>query len=290
MTIDRDYPAGQGAAPRPADALRRLPSALFGNVAVASTLLLLAFLAAWEWGPGLVGLPPFLMPPLSDVVVETGRMFATENLLYHTAVTAAETLAGFLIGSLLGMAIGYVLGMSPKAEFLLSPYILALQIAPKVAFAPLFVVWFGYTVTPKVLVAVLIVFFPVMVNVLGAIRTVDPDLVNLARTFKATRWQIFRTIQFPAALPPLFSGLRIASTLAVIGVIVGELVGGNTGLGYLLVFGEGSGNTAMVFVTIIMLTMIGIAAYAAVVVAERRVLHYLPRAHRDATTTGGSSA
>jgi NitT/TauT family transport system permease protein len=253
---------------------------LLGNAGVASALLFAVFLAAWQWGPGLVGLPAFLMPPFADVMQEGVRMLAQERLLYHTGITAAETLAGFAIGSLLGMAIGYVLGMSPRAEFLLSPYILALQIAPKVAFAPLFVVWFGYTVYPKVLVAILIVFFPVMVNVLGAIRTIDPDLINLARTFKASRWQVFRTIQFPAALPPLFSGLRIASTLAVIGVIVGELVGGNKGLGYLLVYGEGSGNTAMVFVTIIMLTLIGIAAYGAVVAVERRVLHYLPRAHR----------
>ena len=111
--------------------------------------------------------------------------------------------------------------MSAKAEIILSPYILALQIAPKVAFAPLFVVWLGYTVYPKILVTLLIVFFPVMVNVLTAVRTVDPDLINLARTFKASSWQVFRTIEFPASLPTLFSGLRIASTLAVIGVIVG---------------------------------------------------------------------
>ena len=116
-----------------------------------------------------------------------------------------------------------------------------------------------------------------MVNVLGAVRTVDPDLINLARSFTANRWQIFRRIEFPAALPALFSGLRIASTLAVIGVVVGELVGGNTGLGYLLVFGEGVANTAMVFVTIIMLTVIGIAAYLGVVLLERRILHYLPK-------------
>jgi NitT/TauT family transport system permease protein len=245
---------------------------------LGSAVLLVVFLAAWQWGPGLVGLPAFLLPPLSDVVAEFGRMYAHESLVRHTAVTAAETLAGFAIGSLLGMAAGYLLGMSKRAEFILSPYILALQIAPKVAFAPLFVVWFGYTVYPKILVAVLVVFFPIMVNVLGAIRTVDPDQVNLARTFSASRWQIFRTIQFPSALPPLFSGLRIGSTLAVIGVVVGELVGGNLGLGYLLVFGEGAGNTAMVFVTIIMLTAIGIAAYAAVVLTERRVLRYLPPA------------
>ncbi len=115
-----------------------------------------------------------------------------------------------------------------------------------------------------------------MVNVLGAVRAVDPDLINLARSFTASRWQIFIRIEFPAALPPLFSGLRIAATLAVIGVVVGELVGGNIGLGYLLVFGEGVANTAMVFVAIILLTVIGICAYGAVVLLERKVLHYLP--------------
>jgi NitT/TauT family transport system permease protein len=137
--------------------------------------------------------------------------------------------------------------------------------------------WFGFTVYPKILVAILIVFFPVLVNVLTGVRTVDPDQVNLARAFNASRWQIFRMIEFPSALPPLFSGLRIAATLAVIGVVVGEFVGGNLGLGYLLIFGEGAANTAMVFVTIILLTLIGIAGYAAVVLAEARVLAYRPR-------------
>jgi len=152
-----------------------------------------------------------------------------------------------------------------------------------VAFAPLFVMWLGYTVYPKILVAILIVFFPVMVNVLTAIRTVDPDLINLARSFSSSRLQIFHMIEFPATLPPLFSGLRIASTLAIIGVVVGELVGGNQGLGYLLMYGEGQGNTAIVFVTILMLTLIGVLAYGAVVWAEARVLHYLPRAQHHAT-------
>jgi NitT/TauT family transport system permease protein len=152
-----------------------------------------------------------------------------------------------------------------------------LQIAPKVAFAPLFILWMGFTIYPKILVAILIVFFPVMVNVLTAVRGVDPDLINLARSFKATRSQIFWKIEFPASLPPLFAGLRIGSTLAVIGVVVGELVGGNSGLGYLLSFGEGQGNTAMVFVTIIMLTIVGGIAYLLVILAEMRVLHYMPK-------------
>lgn len=244
----------------------------------ASVAVLLAFLAVWEWVPAAAGVPQFILPPPSRVWSEFLRMLANEGLLWHSGITSLEVIVGFALGSLLGVVIGFVLGLSPKAEVVLSPYILALQIAPKVAFAPLFVMWLGYTVYPKILVAVLIVFFPVMVNVLTAVRTVDPDMVNLARSFSASRLQIFRLIEYPASLPPLFAGLRIAATLAVIGVVVGELVGGNQGLGYLLTFGEGQGNTAMVFVAIIMLTVIGIVAYALVVLVERRVLHYMPKA------------
>ena len=244
---------------------------------VLSIVLLIAFLAAWQWGPHLLGIPTFIIPPLSMVAEESVRMWHVSGLAMHTGITAAEVLAGFILGSLLGALIGYLIGMSPTAEFALSPYILALQIAPKVAFAPLFILWMGFTVYPKILVAILIVFFPVMVNVLSAIRTVDPDLINLARAFKATRAQIFWKIEFPASLPPLFAGLRIGSTLAVVGVVVGELVGGNAGLGYLLSFGEGQANTAMVFVSIVMLTVVGGVAYLLVILSEQRVLHYLPK-------------
>ena len=240
---------------------RREPNRLVRRGTAASVAVLIVFLAAWQWGPGLLGIPPFIVPPLSMVYHEVVRMWQVSALLSHTGITAAEVLIGFILGSLLGALIGYLLGMSPTAEFALSPYILALQIAPKVAFAPLFILWMGFTIYPKILVAILIVFFPVMVNVLTAVRTVDPDLINLARSFKATRAQIFWKIEFPASMPPLFAGLRIGSTLAVVGVVVGELVGGNIGLGYLLSFGEGQANTAMVFVAILMLTLVGGIAY-----------------------------
>jgi NitT/TauT family transport system permease protein len=251
-------------------------SALVRNGTAASAALLIVFLAAWQWGPDLFGVPSFIVPPLSMVASEFLHAWQFDHLMMHTGVTAAEVLAGFILGSLLGALVGYLLGMSPVAEFALSPYILALQIAPKVAFAPLFILWMGFTVYPKILVAILIVFFPVMVNVLTAIRGIDPDLVNLARAFKATRAQVFWKIEFPASMPPLFAGLRIGATLAVVGVVVGELVGGNRGLGYLLTFGEGQANTPLVFVSIVMLTVVGGIAYLAVIVIERRVLHYLP--------------
>ena len=251
-------------------------NSLMRRGAAVSMILLVVFLASWQWGPGWFGIPAFILPPLSMVCDEALRMWQVNHLLLHTGVTMSEVVVGFLLGSLLGASFGYLLGMSRTAELALSPYILALQIAPKVAFAPLFILWMGFTVYPKILVAILIVFFPVMVNVLSAVRNVDPDLVNLARAFKATRAQIFWKIEFPNSMPPMFAGLRIGSTLAVIGVVVGELVGGNAGLGYLLSFGEGQANTPMVFVSILMLTLVGSIAYVAVILVERRVLHYMP--------------
>ena len=255
------------------------PSSLI--TAACSLLVLVVFLALWQFGPGLIGVPEFVLPNLTKVLREGARIWNSEKLLWHAGITALEVVVGFVLGSLLGALIGYALGVSPRVEAVLSPYLLALQIAPKVAFAPLFVMWLGYTVYPKILVAILIVFFPVLINVLSAMRTMDTDMINLARSFSATRMQVFSMVEYPTTLPALFSGLRIASTLAVIGVVVGELVGGNMGLGYLLVFFEGEGNTAAVFVVIAALTAIGIMAYYAVVLVEHKVLHYLPGAQRQ---------
>lgn len=238
---------------------------------------LIAFLAAWEWVPAAVGLPNYFVPSASEVAVEFVRAFETERMFYQIGVTSLEVVAGFVIGALLGLIIGFALGISPTAEFVMSPYILALQIAPKVAFAPLFVLWFGFTLYPRILVAILIVFFPIMVNVLSAVRAVDPAMINLARSFNANRRQIFWKIEFPASLPPLFAGLRIGSTLAVVGVVVGEFAGGNQGLGVVLATAGGQANTPLVFVCIILLTLIGVVAYCLVILLERRVLHYMPK-------------
>ena len=247
---------------------------------VGSLLLLVIFLAAWQWLPGLMKVPPYILPNLSQTVLAGKGLWASGGLMTNTWVTAFEIVAGFVLGSLLGVLIGVMLGLSRTAEAVLSPYILALQIAPKVAFAPLFVIWFGFTVYPRILVAVLIVFFPVLINVLTAMKNTDPDMINLVRTLNGSRLTVFRLVEFPAALPSLFSGLRIGSTLAVIGVTVGELVGGNQGLGVLLVQAQGQGDTAAALVTIVMLTLIGILAYGIVVYVESRVLHYIPRASK----------
>jgi NitT/TauT family transport system permease protein len=242
----------------------------------ASLAILVIFLAGWEWGPDLLGVETYIIPPLSSVVEGLLDMFRTDRLWMHIGVTTFEVILGFVLGSLLGMVGGYALGMSVTAEVVLSPYILALQIAPKVAFAPLFVLWFGFGLEPRILIAVLIVFFPVLINVMTAVRNIDPDLINLARSFKASRMQVFWKIQVPASMPPMFAGLRIGATLAVIGVAVGEFAGGNTGVGYLIVLTAGAAETAKVFAAIFALTMIGIIAYWLVILLENRVLHYMP--------------
>jgi NitT/TauT family transport system permease protein len=246
---------------------------------LASVGILVLVLAAWQYLPTALEVPRFIIPTLSDSMIELKRMWTNEGLLGHLLSTALYTVLGFLIGSVLGAVMGYLLGMSKFWEKVLSPYILALQIAPKVAFAPLFIMWFGYNSMPKLLVTVLIVFFPVLVNVLQAMRTVDRDLVNLARAYNLSRFGIFRKVEMPSTVPNLMAGLRIASTLAVIGVTVGELVGGNTGLGYLISYGGGQANAAMVFNAIILLTVIGFVLYAILERIEERVLHYLPKAH-----------
>jgi NitT/TauT family transport system permease protein len=260
---------------QPAAGLASRSSILLGSLAFG-----LVFLLAWQFLPPALGVPSYIIPTVSDLAREFGRMLARENLLVHVLSTVTIAIAGFVIGSLLGAAMGYMLGMSVFVEKVLSPYILGLQIAPKVAFAPLFIMWLGYNAWPKLIVTILVVFFPILVNVLQSMKTVDRDLINLARAYSMNRMRIFWKIEVPASMPALMAGLRIGATLAVIGVTVGELVGGNTGLGYLITFGEGQANTAMVFDAIVLLTLVGILLYGAVAIIEARVLHYIPRAMR----------
>jgi NitT/TauT family transport system permease protein len=269
--ITSDIPSGRVVAgPARVRSSRRDVARQVAVVAVGMVML-----AIWQWAPPAFGVPRFIIPTLSATWSESLKMVGRDQLASHFISTLWTALAGFTLGSLLGATAGYLLGLSRFWESVLSPYILALQIAPKVAFAPLFIMWFGYTAWPKLLVTVLVVFFPVLINVMGAVRTADRDLVNLARAYSMTGFQTFRKVLFPLSIPALMAGLKISATLAVIGVTVGELVGGNTGLGFLITYGEGQSNTAMVFVAIILLTAIGIALYAVIGAVEKRLLRYM---------------
>jgi NitT/TauT family transport system permease protein len=276
MSDDTAARAGMKAPPR-TELGRRFSLGGFA-VPAASLLLAVVVLIAWQYLPPLFGIPKYIIPRVSDLWSEGIRMWQQENLLKHFLSTASMSILGFVLGGLLGTAFGYALGLLPTWEKVLSPYILALQIAPKVAFAPLFILWFGYNAWPKLIVTILVVFFPILVNVLQAMRVMDRDLINLARAYNMSRTKIFLKVMVPHSMPNLLAGLRIGATLAVIGITVGELVGGETGLGYLISFGQGQANTAMVFDAIALLTVIGIVMYWAVTSIENRILHYLPRA------------
>ncbi|AXK80359.1 ABC transporter permease [Pseudolabrys taiwanensis] len=247
-------------------------------VPLASLAVAIIVLVAWQYLPPALGVPKYIIPRVTDLSSEMVRMWFQENLLKHFISTASMSILGFVLGGLLGAVVGYALGLLPTWEKVLSPYILALQIAPKVAFAPLFILWFGYNAWPKLIVTILVVFFPILVNVLQAMRVMDRDLVNLARAYNMSKAKIFMKVMLPYSMPNLMAGLRIGATLAVIGITVGELVGGEIGLGYLISFGQGQANTAMVFDAIGLLTVIGIVMYWAVTAIETRVLHYVPRA------------
>lgn len=248
---------------------------------IAGLALAAVLLLAWQYLPPALGVSKYIIPRVSDLWFEGVRLWDQENLMRHFISTAWWAIVGFILGGLLGAISGYALGLLPTWERMLSPYILALQIAPKVAFAPLFIMWFGFNAMPKLAVTVLIVFFPILVNVLQAMRLMDRDFVNLARAYNMSPTKIFFKVMLPFTMPNLMAGLRIGATLAVIGITVGELVGGEVGLGYLITFGQGQANTAMVFTAIALLTVIGIAMYWVVSAIEARVLHYLPRSSSE---------
>lgn len=251
----------------------KVPTELWLSVVLGVIVLL-----AWQFIPVWLGVPSYIIPTPVQCLKQMSLLYYQENLLLNIWSTLSIAILGFVIGGAFGALCGYVLGLSRTAERVLSPYLLAIQIAPKIAFAPLFILWFGYNDMPKLLVTVLLVFFPILVNALQSMRTIDRDLINLARAYNMSRLQIFWKIEFRSSVPNLMAGLRIGATLAIIGVTVGEMVGGNHGLGYLVTYGEGQADTAMVFDAIFMLSIIGILLYSVVTAIEARVLRYIPRA------------
>jgi NitT/TauT family transport system permease protein len=224
----------------------------------------------WEALVRLLGIPIFVLPAPSRVVVEAATRYPL--YLYHGWVTMYETLVGFLLAGVVGvvMAIGIV-----YSRFLYNgtyPLIVALQIVPKVAIAPLLLIWAGYGVTSKVLLALLVAFFPIVVNMATGLWTVEAELLELCRILHSGRWQEFYKVRLPNALPHLFSGLKVASTLAVIGAVIGEFVGGNEGLGYLIIIANTELRTPMAFASLAGLSLLGLALFGALAVAERLLM------------------
>jgi NitT/TauT family transport system permease protein len=239
------------------------------------TLALAIFL--WYAVIWLGDLRAFILPPPDVVFARFLRALGDGSLLRHTLVTLQEVLAGLALGGSVAFTLGYLLAKSRPLERLLAPYIVASQSVPMVAIAPLLVIWFGPGLTSKVLICALIVFFPLLINTMVGVRSVPEDLHDLMRSLQATRRQTFKLLDLPASLPVLFGGLRIGATLAVIGAVVGEFVGADRGLGFLINVGRGEYDTSLVFVAVFVLIGMALGLYGSVVLLETRFLSWQQR-------------
>ena len=213
---------------------------------------------------------PYLIPPPMDVVRLIIDEFAF--LMGHTWVTTYETVIGFVLAVAIGLVSAVAIVYSRTVEKSLYPILLFAQVVPKIAVAPLFVVWLGFGPEPKILVAILIAFFPVVISGVAGFRSVDPELLELSATMGASSLKTFRKIRFPAALPHIFSGLKVAATLAVVGAVVGEFVGANEGLGFILLYANGNLNGPLLFAGLIIMTLIGIVLFLIIEITEKLVL------------------
>ena len=237
-------------------------------------IAMVVFLAAWEGLVRLLSLPAFILPAPVQVGERFLRAASDGTLLRHTAATLLEVMAGLASGVFFATLLGYLLAKSRLLENVLQPFLVASQAVPTVAIAPLLVIWFGSGIFSKVLICSLIVFFPVLVNTVVGLRAVPENLRDLMHSLRASRMQTLRLLELPAALPVLLGGLRIGATLSVIGAVVGELVGADRGLGFLINVGRGQYDTALVFVGVFTLVAMALALYGAVVLLERRLLRW----------------
>jgi NitT/TauT family transport system permease protein len=242
---------------------------------MSAVIALFGLLLGWHVLVELGGYDHFILPGPADVWRQFLILVYDGRLVKHSLITISEVIPGLAIGSMVAMPLGYLLAKSPLAERTLSPYLIASQAIPVVAVAPLLAIWVRSTYWARVLVAVLVVFFPILINIIAGLRSVPVELYELMHSLQATRRQIFRKLEFPSALPILLAGFKVGATLSVIGALVGEFVQPKSeGLGFLLVIARFQYKTDLVFVVLLTLIAIALGMYGLVALVERRVLRW----------------
>lgn len=234
--------------------------------------VLAVILLAWQFLPGILNTPRYVVPPLSEVLAALFDPVALPRYLENTAATMTEVGLGLLIGVALWLGLAVTLAQLPRVYGIVFPYIVAIESIPKVAIAPLFVIWFGFGLPSKVVVVILLAFFPVLVNTIHGLRNVDRDQIDLFRVNGATPLQMRMRLMIPAALPQIFSGLELAVANAMIGAIVAEFVGAQHGLGVLILQAQGRMETPAVFALLIILSALGIFLNLSVRLARRWII------------------
>ncbi len=248
-----------------------------------SPLLLIAVLALWEGVVRFFGVPAYMLPRVSNILFGLYQgfdmsLFSRGGYWLNGGVTLIEILLGFVIGSSIGLVLGIVISQIRLLDATLRPYIVAFQCLPKVAIAPIIIMWFGYDITSKVVMVTLLTFFPLLVNSMAGFHGVDLDRIELLRSLSATRWQIFWKVKFPSALPFIFAGLDIAAVFAIVGAIVGEFVGAQLGLGVQILSMNAQMDTAGSFSVCIVLAVMGLVLNWSIRAVQRRVLFWAPSA------------
>ena len=241
-----------------------------------SVLLLVVSLALWEGIVRAFDVPVFIMPPPSKVAVALYRGLASGLYIGHLRVTLVETLLGFAAGSALGFLLGTGVAMNRYVDYFLYPYIVMFQSLPKVALAPLIVIWFGLGLSSKVINAALVAFFPLLVNTMVGLRSADEERINLMRSLAASEHQIFWMLRLPNALPFVMAGLDIAMIFALIGAIVAEFVGATSGLGMLIQSMNFNMDVSGEFSVLLILSVMGLILNRAILLVRRRVLFWDP--------------
>ena len=237
-------------------------------------LLIAAFLVVWEAVVRVFEIPMFVLPTPSNVFMALWRGITSSLYVDHIWITLTETLMGFVVGTSLAFLFGTVIALSRPVEYFLYPFIVMFQSMPKVALAPLIIVWFGLGLASKVVNAALVAFFPLMVNTIVGLRSAEEDKVNLMKSLAATRTQIFWMLQLPNAMPYIFAGLEIAMIFALIGAIVAEFVGAQAGLGMLIQSMNFTMDVAGQFSVLLLLSLLGLLLNGIVMGVRRRVLFW----------------
>jgi NitT/TauT family transport system permease protein len=239
---------------------------------------MLVFVGLWALVARLGDYPAYLLPSPSRVWTRFVAVLVDGTLWYHTSITLVEILGGLALGLATATLLGYLLAKSPLVERFLSPYIVASQSVPIVALAPLLIVWFGFGLLSKVLVCALTIFFPVLITTIVGLRSVPEELLDLMRSLQASRWQILRYLELPAALPVLLGGLKVGVTLSVIGAVVGEFAQSDRGLGFLVnLANRGLFDTPLMFAALLVLMTIALGLYGLVSALEAVLLGWQNR-------------
>ena len=247
-------------------------SALFGRRVTLPLGFAVLVIIAWQVLCERMRIPPILLPPPSALWRVLRSNYAI--LLGEAMPTAAESVLSFVIASALGVALAVCLTFSVWVREALYPNIVMFQLIPKIAAAPLFIVWLGVGEKTSIVVAVFVAFFPVVVSSATELVSAKPETLQLCRSLAASEWQVFRMVRFPYAMPFIFAGMKVGVTMAMIGVVVGEFITAQKGLGYIITFAAGAGETATVLAAIVLLCVIGLALYGIVELAERAMRHW----------------